>query len=55
MFTKSGGKLTIVDGLVCVWALYYVGRVWLGAEYPCGTEWLQVMEMMIGPVTIGGK
>lgn len=47
LFTKGGGKLTIVDGLVCVWALYYVGRVWFGAEYPCGTEWLQVMEMIV--------
>lgn len=47
LFTKGGGKLTIVDGLVYVWALYYVGRVWLGAEYPCGTEWLQVMEMIV--------
>lgn len=47
LFTKGGGKLTIVDGFVYVWALYYVGRVWLGAEYSCGTDWLQVMEMVV--------
>lgn len=47
LFTKGDGRLTVVDGLVYVWALYYVGRVWLGAEYPCGTDWLQVMEMVV--------
>lgn len=47
LFTRGGGRLTIVDGLVALWSLYYVGRVWLGAEYPCGTEWLQVMEMVV--------
>lgn len=47
LFTKGSGKLTIVDGLVYVWTLYYVGRVWLGAEYPCGTDWLQAMEMVV--------
>ena len=38
LFTRGGGRLTIVDGLVALWSLYYVGRVWLGAEYPCGME-----------------
>ena len=47
LFAKGGGRLTLVDGLVTLWSLYYVGRVWLGAEYPCGTEWLQVMEMIV--------
>ena len=47
LFTKGGGRLTLVDGLVALWSLYYVGRVWLGAEYPCGTEWLQAMEMVV--------
>ena len=47
LFAKGGGRLTLVDGLVTLWSLYYAGRVWLGAEYPCGTEWLQVMEMIV--------
>lgn len=47
LFTKGGGRLTIVDGLVALWSLYYVGRVWFGAEYPCGTEWLQAMEIVV--------
>ena len=46
LFTRGGGKLTILDGLLSVWTIYYIGRVWLGAEYPCGMEWLQVMEMV---------
>lgn len=45
--TKGGGRLTIIDGLVSLWSLYYVGRVWFGAEYPCGTEWLQAMEIVV--------
>lgn len=47
LFTKGGGRLTIVDGLVALWSLYYVGRVWFGAEYPCGTELLQAMEIVV--------
>ena len=47
LFTKGGGRLTIVDGLVALWSLYYVGRVCFGAEYPCGTEWLQAMEIVV--------
>ena len=47
LFSKGGGRLTIVDGLVALWSLYYVGRVWFGAEYPCGTEWLQAMEIVV--------
>ena len=47
LFTKGGGRLTIVDGLVALWSLYYVGRAWVGAEYPCGTEWLQAMEIVV--------
>lgn len=47
LFTKGGGRLTIVDGLVALWSLYYVGRVWFGAEYPCGTEWMQAMEIVV--------
>ena len=45
--SRHRGRLTVVDGLVSLWAFYYIGRVWLGAEYPCGTEWLQVMEMVV--------
>ena len=40
-------KVTIVDGLVMIWTLYYVGRVWIGAEYPCGTDCLKVMGIIL--------
>lgn len=47
LFTKDDGKLTIVDVFVTVWVSYYIGRVWIGSEYPCATEWLQTMETVV--------
>ncbi|MCR5313780.1 MAG: O-antigen ligase family protein [Bacteroidaceae bacterium] len=47
LFRTSGGRLTIVDCLVCIWIIYYIGRVWIGAEYPCSTVFLQTMEMIM--------
>lgn len=44
----SGGKLLKwgwTDMLVTVWMLYVVGRVWMGGEYACGTDFLKMMEM----------
>jgi len=48
MLLLSKGKchLTIVDGLVSIWTIYYIGRAWIGSEYPCATEWLQVIEVI---------
>ncbi len=45
--SKEPCRFTITDGLVAVWTLYYIGRVWVGAEYPCAKEWLQTMEMVM--------
>lgn len=47
LLSKATCRFTITDGLVALWSLYYVGRVWFGAEYPCGTEWLQAMEIVV--------
>lgn len=44
---KSKMKITIVDGMVLAWSIYYVGRIWLGGEYPCGMDFLKAMEMML--------
>lgn len=44
---KSKMQVTIVDGMILAWAVYYVGRIWLGGEYPCGTDFLKAMEMML--------
>lgn len=44
----GGGKLlrwSWTDMLVAVWMIYVVGRVWMGNEYVCGTEFLKMMEM----------
>ena len=40
-------RFTVTDGLVTAWTLYYLGRVWVGAEYPCAKEWLQTMEVAV--------
>lgn len=47
LLSKATCRFTITDGLVTLWALYYIGRAWVGAEYPCAKEWLQAMEMLM--------
>ena len=47
LLSKAQMKVSIVDGMVMIWALYYVGRVWIGAEYPCGIDFLKAMEMVL--------
>ena len=42
-----GGKLlwwSWTDMVVATWMIYVVGRVWMGNEYACGTEFLKMME-----------
>ena len=41
-----------VDILVAMWMIYVVGRVWMGGEYACGTEFLKMMEMGLLYVTL---
>ena len=31
LFNKAKPRVTIADGLIIVWSIYYIGRVWLGA------------------------
>ena len=47
LLSKAQMKVSIVDGMVMIWALYYVGRVWIGAEYPCGIDFLKAMEKVL--------
>ena len=47
LLKKGEARVTVVDGLAMVWAAYYVGRVWLGAEYPCGMDFLKAVEMLL--------
>ena len=43
-----------VDILVAMWMIYVVGRVWMGGEYACGTEFLKMMEMGLLYVALRG-
>lgn len=52
-----GGKRLMwgwTDMLVAVWMMYVVGRVWMGGEYACGTEFLKMMEMGVLYVALRG-
>ena len=40
-------RLTAADMMTCVWLVYYIVRTWVGNEYPCRTEFLQVIEMAL--------
>ena len=42
-----GLKLSILDITVISWSIYYLVRVWIGAEYPCATQVLKDMGMLI--------
>lgn len=52
-----GGKLlrwSWTDMVVATWMIYVVGRVWMGNEYACGTEFLKMMEMGLLYVALRG-
>lgn len=52
-----GGKLlrwSWTDMLMAAWMIYVVGRVWMGNEYACGTEFLKMMEMAMLYVALRG-
>ncbi len=53
----TGGKRlwwSWADVLVAAWMIYVVGRVWMGGEYACGTEFLKMMEMGLLYVALRG-
>lgn len=44
---KQRFDYTYTDILVCVWFVYYVGRAWIGNEWPCQMEFLKVAELFL--------
>ena len=44
---RSTIRFTIGDLLILLWGVYYFGRIWMGAEYPCATTALQSMMMIL--------
>lgn len=47
IYRKSENRITVVDGLVTLWTIYYFCRIWIGAEYPCAIDFLESMEMVL--------
>lgn len=43
-----------VDVLVALWMIYVMGRVWMGGEYACGTEFLKMIGMGLLYATLRG-
>lgn len=43
-----------VDVLVAMWMIYVMGRVWMGGEYACGTEFLKMIGMGLLYATLRG-
>lgn len=53
----TGGKKlrwNWVDVLVAMWMIYVMGRVWMGGEYACGTEFLKMIGMGLLYATLRG-
>lgn len=44
---KQRFDYTYTDVLLCVWFAYYVGRAWIGNEWPCQMEFLKVAELFL--------
>ena len=38
---------TLADMIISVWFTYYVGRVWIGNEWPCQMEFLKTTELFL--------
>lgn len=49
---KQRPRLTVLDAGVGAWAIYYVLRTWLGAEYPCATAFLTASMLVLGYVAL---
>lgn len=45
---------SLLDFFVFVWGVYYLNRVWIGAEFPCGTQFLKDSELFILYFTLRG-
>ena len=35
------------DWAIVIWGIYYLGRLWIGAEYPCATEFLKTVCILV--------
>lgn len=47
VFKQAHIKLTLGDCLITVWAMYCLGRIWIGAEYPCFTIAIRGVVLLV--------
>ena len=47
MLKKIKFECTLTDVIVALWFTYYVGRVWIGNEWPCKMEFLKTAELFL--------
>jgi|GEM_PF-567796 len=47
MAYRTKARITLVDAMVALWALYDLFRVYIGAEYPCATEGLKACTAIL--------
>ena len=52
VFFRQRMMVSAVDIAVLTWMAYYVGRTWIGAEYPCRTEFLKTSTMFMLYITL---
>lgn len=45
IWKKKRFQCTITDVIAVIWFAYYVGRTWIGNEWPCKMEFLKTAEM----------
>lgn len=44
---KGKRNISIVDVLVALWGIYFIGRTCLGGEYACGTQFLKFVMLFV--------
>ncbi len=47
IWKKQRFQCTIADVIAIIWFAYYVGRVWIGNEWPCKMEFLKTAELFL--------
>ena len=47
IWKKLRFQCTIADVIAIIWFAYYVGRVWIGNEWPCKMEFLKTAELFL--------
>ena len=52
LFCHQRMSLSVVDIAVATWMVYYVCRTWVGAEFPCRTEFLKTTTMFLLYMTL---